>query len=89
MQQLVTITKQGQITIPASFRRHLGLDKFPKALVKVQNSQIILEPIPDLLSMGGKFQHKAIRGKSLQEIIKLEKNAVIKAVVEKYNRKTK
>ena len=59
MQQIVTITDQGQITIPASMRRAISLDLYNKALVKIENKMIIVEPIIDLLSLGG--AHKQIK----------------------------
>ena len=84
MQQLVSITSQGQITIPASFRRKLGLDNYPKATVEIKNKQIIIEPIPDFLSLAGILHNKAIKGKSIDQIIKLEHKAVEQAMIERF-----
>lgn len=89
MQQLVSITSQGQITIPASFRKQLGLDKYPKALVKIKDEQIIIEPIPDFLTLAGKLHHKAIKGKNINQIMKLEEEALAEAIVKKYSPKIK
>lgn len=89
MQQIVSITSQGQITIPASIRRLLGLDKYPKATVRVENKKIIIEPIPDILTMGGLLKKKAIKGKSIDEIIKLEEKTVFKTFSRKYLQRDK
>lgn len=83
MQQLVSITSQGQITIPAFFRRKLGLNKYPKATVEIKNKKIIIEPVPDFLSLAGKLHNKAKKGKTIGQIIKLEHEAIAKAVVKK------
>lgn len=84
MQQLVSITSQGQITIPALFRRELGLDKYPKATVGIKDKQIIIEPIPDFLSLAGILHNKAIKGKSIAQIIKIEHKVVEQAMVERF-----
>jgi len=87
MQQIVSITSQGQITIPASIRKLLGLKKYPKATVRLENRKIIIEPIPDILTMGGLLKKKAIKGETINKIIKLEEKAVSKSVSEKHLRK--
>ena len=53
MQQIVTITSQGQLTIPASFRQALGITAQTKATIKKVGSQIIVEPEADFWSLGG------------------------------------
>lgn len=82
----VTITSQGQISIPAKLRKELSLAKKDKALVKREGKRIIIEPIPDLLSLKGSLSHKAIKGKSIDEIIALENKAIEEAIVERYKR---
>jgi len=80
MPALVTITSQGQITIPAEFRRKLGLNESKKAVVAIEDNKLIIEPIPDLLSLEGSLQHKAKKGKKIQEIIKEEEEAIADAI---------
>jgi len=87
MQQIVSITSQGQITIPARIRKLLGLNKYPKATVHTENKKIIIEPIPNILTMGGLLKKKAIKEKTINEIIKLEEGAVSKAISKKHLRK--
>lgn len=86
MQQIVSITSQGQITIPASMRRRLALEKNKKALVKTEDNKIIVEPIPNIMDLAGSLKDKAIKGKSIGEIIKLEEKASVEAAAEKYGR---
>ena len=52
----VSITSQGQISIPAPIRRKLGLDKKRKASVSLQGDKVIVEPIKDLLDFSGTFK---------------------------------
>lgn len=89
MQQLVSITSQGQISIPAEIRRNLKLDKYKKALVKQEGERVIVEPVSDFMALEGSLHHKAIKGKSIDEIIKLEEEAIGKAIGERYKRKMK
>jgi bifunctional DNA-binding transcriptional regulator/antitoxin component of YhaV-PrlF toxin-antitoxin module len=80
MQQIVTITNQGQITIPASMRRAISLDLYKKALVKIENQRIIVEPIVDLLSLGGIISNKAKKQKKIEDIIKIEEDVISKMI---------
>ncbi len=85
MQQLVTITSQGQITIPSSMRRLLGLDEFKKALIQTKKNKIIVEPVPNILSLGGILQKKAIKNKDIKKIIELEEKAIATTISKKYS----
>lgn len=86
MQQIVSITSQGQITIPASIRRLLRLDKYNKATVRTEDKKIIVEPVPDILRMGGLLQKRAIKGKAINEILKQEEKAVSRTVTKRYKK---
>ena len=61
------------MSIPIAIRRALAFDKTKKALVRVVNNSIIIEPVEDLLDLGGVLHEKALRGKSLREIRLMEK----------------
>lgn len=50
---LVTVTSQGQFTIPAPFRRKLGLDKTNQGRVMLHGGSMIFEPVPDIFSLRG------------------------------------
>ena len=80
MRQIVTITSQGQITIPAAMRRAISIDKYNKALASTDGNRIIVEPVEDLLTLAGTLKKKAKTGKKIAEIIKLEEKAVAKMV---------
>ena len=82
----VSITSQGQISIPAKFRKELGLEERKKALIKRVGDKLVVEPIEDFLQLKGSLKHKAIKGKSIQEIIDLENQAIEEAVVEDYKK---
>lgn len=53
---MVSITSQGQISIPASIRRKLGLDKSRKAVVTEKNGTLLIEPLKDLLDLKGSLK---------------------------------
>ena len=53
MTYTVSITSQGQISIPARFRRELGLNKINKATVSRVGDQLIVKPVEDLLELRG------------------------------------
>mgnify|MGYP001603316230 CR=1 FL=1 len=53
MTYFVTITSQGQMSIPVDIRRALGLDKSRKAIVRADGDKIVVEPVPDILSLRG------------------------------------
>lgn len=84
MPYLVSITSQGQISIPAKLRRELDLDQNKSALVKREGRRIVIEPVADLFSLAGAFKHKALKGKTIQEIIDIEEQAWEKEAVKRY-----
>lgn len=84
MQQIVSITSQGQITIPVSIRRLLRLDKYNKATVRAEDKKIVIEPVPDILMMGGLLQKRAIKGKAINKILRKEEEAVSMAVAKRH-----
>ena len=83
MLQIVSITSQGQITVPARFRRRLNLDRYRKASVELTNNKLVIEPIPNLMSLAGILKSKAKR-KKIGQTIKAEKKAVIRAISERH-----
>lgn len=89
MTHIVSITSQGQISIPAKIRRSLAIEKNQKAYVKEEGGKIVIEPIADILSLKGSLKHKAKRGMSIDKIIELEEKAWEEAAVERYLRTLK
>lgn len=75
----VTITSQGQISIPIAIRRQLGLDILQKALVSVTDKKIIIEPVRDFLELGGslKTNKKPLSNAELDDV-------VASAIVQRY-----
>lgn len=84
MNYIVSITSQGQISIPADIRRALGFDKQRKAVIWQEEEKLIIEPVKDLLELKGIFKHKAIKGKSIDEIMKIEEEAWEKSAAKRY-----
>lgn len=83
-----TVTSQGQITIPAKIRRKLFKDT-KSANITVDNNQIIIQPVPDLLSLAGALHKDAIKGKTIDEIMALEQKAIEEARGERYRKQMK
>ena len=64
----VSITSQGQMSIPMPLRRMLGLDKGVKALVSAQDGKLIVEPVRDFLELAGTFKtRKKYSAKKIRE----------------------
>ncbi len=49
----VSITSQGQITIPSEIRKKLNLIKKGKANIFTEGGRMIMEPVKDLLELSG------------------------------------
>lgn len=56
MTYTVSITSQGQISIPAPIRKKLGLDKLKKAVVSEKDGRLLIEPVRDLLELKGSLK---------------------------------
>ncbi len=79
----VTITSQGQITIPAKFRRLLGLKKSTKAIVDIENEKLVIKPAKSLMDLEGILKHRA-KNIPMSLKRKLEKNAWAESLKDKY-----
>lgn len=44
------------MSVPVALRRQFGFDKTKKALVYVKDDKIIVEPVKDLLELGGSLK---------------------------------
>lgn len=78
MTYLVTITSQGQISIPAPIRRRMGLDKVRKAMVSMVDDKMVMEPVNDFMSLRGIF--KSNKKHTIEE----EERAIGKGIVDDY-----
>lgn len=56
MLHTVSITSQGQISIPAKIREQLGFKKAGKALVEIREGKMVVEPVKDFLELGGSLK---------------------------------
>jgi AbrB family looped-hinge helix DNA binding protein len=67
----VSITSQGQISIPAPIRRLLGLNEGSKAIVSTDNGKIVIEPVVDFLDLAGTFKtnEKPLTNDQLHEVV--------------------
>lgn len=54
----VSITSQGQISIPAKIRRELGFSKKSRATVTVEKGKMVVEPAKDILELKGVFKSR-------------------------------
>ena len=52
----VSITSQGQISIPAKVQRELGFKKPSKAILSVEGGKMVVEPVKDFLELGGSLK---------------------------------
>ena len=64
MSYTVSITSQGQISIPAPLRKKLGLNKFNKALISEKEGKMLVEPIKDLLDLKGSLKTSKVANSS-------------------------
>jgi len=76
---IVKITRKGQITIPAKFRKKLNTNLVE---VEMEGEKIIITPVKKL---GGIFHKYAIKDKPIEEIIQMEKEVIKNAFAEKHN----
>src|SRR3989344_7007218 len=89
MTQIVSITSQGQISIPANIRRNLKLNLYNKASIRQEKGRLIIEPVEDILLLAGSLKGYALKGKNPDEISRLEKKAWEKAAVSRYKKSIK
>lgn len=84
MTYTVSITSQGQISIPAALRRKFDFDKTKRALITEDNGNLIIEPVKDLLELAGslKTKRKPLSNQKLHELF-------AKSVAEEYIKKVK
>ena len=84
MTKVVSLTSQGQISIPAKMLAKFGKNRPTKVIVKVVENGWLVEPVQDILSLGGILHKYAINGKTASQIRKMEKEAFEKAIVDDY-----
>ncbi|MBI2426943.1 MAG: AbrB/MazE/SpoVT family DNA-binding domain-containing protein [Candidatus Kerfeldbacteria bacterium] len=53
MEHVVTITRQGQLTIPQAIRRHFRIHDSTKVVIRTLGNTIVVEPKGDFWSLSG------------------------------------
>ena len=56
-----TISVKGQITLPISFRRKLGIKPHDRIVIELEDKAIVVKPAPDL------FEFEGVAGKALPQ----------------------
>ncbi|MBI2050187.1 MAG: AbrB/MazE/SpoVT family DNA-binding domain-containing protein [Parcubacteria group bacterium] len=56
MNQIVSITRQGQLTIPKSMRARFGIKGAAKALIQEQGNRMVVQPTDDFWSLEGSLK---------------------------------
>ncbi len=56
MEQIVAITRQGQLTIPKKMQRKLGILGATRAKIKLEQGKLIVEPTTDWRSLSGSMK---------------------------------
>jgi len=80
----VSITSQGQVSIPARIRKELGLSKKKKAFISIENGRMVIEPVKDFLELAGtlKTNKKPLSNQDLDDLVG-------KAIAQDYAQKQK
>ncbi|EKE05398.1 MAG: hypothetical protein ACD_19C00317G0004 [uncultured bacterium] len=67
----VSVTSQGQISIPVKFRKELGLTKNSKANVSLEGKKVIVETVPDYTQLRGSLRtnKKPLSNRELHEFV--------------------
>lgn len=56
MTHFVSVTSQGQISIPAAIRRKIGLDRVKKATVSLDGNSIVVTPVKEIEDLMGSLK---------------------------------
>ncbi|WP_164930902.1 AbrB/MazE/SpoVT family DNA-binding domain-containing protein [Aquifex aeolicus] len=78
--KIAKLTKKGQITIPAEYRKLLGTDIVE---ITYEKGKVIIKPVKKL---GGILHKYATRDRSIEEIMKTEKEAIGDGLAERGKR---
>ena len=68
MEEVVTVTSKGQITLPAKLRRKLEIEKGGKLAVRLEGETIKIRPIPKLSKLAGADRNLFKRRKPSEEL---------------------
>jgi AbrB family looped-hinge helix DNA binding protein len=74
---IAKFTKKGQITIPIEYRKLLGSEIVE---ITYEDGKVVIKPVKKL---GGALKDYAIKDKPIEEVIKLEKEAMVNGFTER------
>ena len=60
MQKIVSITSQGQVTIPKAWLREMGIKGATKAVAKKKGGKLEIEPKADFWSLAGSLKSDVV-----------------------------
>ena len=80
---ITKITKKGQITIPAEYRKKLGADYY---VVEIKGGELVVKPFN---SPAGSLKKYAKKDRSIGEIIEEERDVLGEVFLEKHKEKHK
>lgn len=82
MPSIVSITQQGQVTIPKAIREHLKIGKNAKAIVVEKNNEILIKPVEDFFSLEGSIKPRS-RPEDFKKMRKMFINYLAKRALKK------
>ena len=85
---LVSITNQGQITIPVKFREKINLKPGSMIVAKIESEKLTFTKSNDIFQRLGVHQKNAFKGKDFGEILAIEEAASADSVFEKFKKPT-
>jgi AbrB family looped-hinge helix DNA binding protein len=74
---IAKFTKKGQITIPVEYRKRLGSEIVE---ITYEDGKVVIKPVNKL---GGALKDYAIRSRPIEEVMKLEKEAIANGFTER------
>lgn len=72
----VKITSQGQMTIPAFFRKIAGINKGDEVYLEKTDDGVLIKKMGSVSELSGFFKNRAFKNKTASEIVKIEKKAI-------------
>ncbi|MBT3250021.1 MAG: AbrB/MazE/SpoVT family DNA-binding domain-containing protein [Candidatus Pacebacteria bacterium] len=70
------VTQKGQVTLSKAIMDKLGIKTRDRVVIEVKDDHITVKPSLDFLTLAGSLNSVAIKDKSPEEILLLEKKAV-------------
>jgi len=78
------ITSQGQMTIPSSLRKMAGIKRGDEVYLEKTDDGILIKKMGSVDDLVGFFKNSALKNKTMDEIVKLEKKAIEEGYIERY-----